>query len=135
MEQLKIDGKELNCVANAITPMLFRMIFKKDFLVELSFFIQYKDKEITSEEDMTAMLAKSDSISKMLFVMNKQASESDTQKLMNTDLADYYNWLASFSMLTFMKIENLVSIVNVWKKNAGDFGVDEKNQEGQEIDR
>lgn len=87
---VKIGNKNVEMFANAFTPVLYKRIFHKDFLMES----QKKDMDMTIFQELA-------------FVMAKQATATNAKELMNgLTVDDYYEWLADFEAMEIMESVN-----------------------------
>lgn len=82
---IAIGEKNVEMVANAASPYLFKQVFKEDFLL----LIQKKDPD-------------ADLFVKMGFIMAKQAETDNIADLMKLDLTAFYTWLEDFNPLEVM---------------------------------
>lgn len=78
---IKIGSKEVEMVANAASPFVYRQIFKKDFFSETQ----------KPEVDVNVFV-------EMGFVMSLQASKH-AGELMKTSLDEFYVWLEQFDQM------------------------------------
>lgn len=78
-KEITIAGQTLALSANAATPVRYKMIFSEDLLKDLS-------ATESSETDLP------DVVSKLTYVMNKQALQNTT----NLSFDDYLQWLEGF---------------------------------------
>lgn len=89
---VKIGDKNVEMFANALTPVLYKRIFHKDFLLES----QKKDMDMTIFQELA-------------FVMAKQANATSAKELMNElGIDDYYEWLGNFEAMEIMEKVNEV---------------------------
>lgn len=131
---IKIQDQTIEVASNAFTPLLYRQIFKKDFLKEITSMrgLIGKKKEELSDEDLGLATERSDIFSKLAFCMAKQAELVEAAELVNLTLIDYYNWLMNFDANAFTTAQTLGSIINAWKGNANDSHVEAKNEGSRE---
>lgn len=87
---VKIGDKNVDMVANALTPVLYKRVFRKDFLLES----QKKDIDMTIFQELA-------------FVMASQAQIISAKQLM-TELSveSYYEWLEGFEAMEIMEAVN-----------------------------
>lgn len=87
---VKIGNKNVDMVANALTPVLYKKIFRKDFLVES----QKKDMDLTIFQELA-------------FVMASQAQIVSAKQLMTElNVESYYSWLEEFEAMEIMEAVN-----------------------------
>ena len=126
---LTIGEKSLPMASNALTPILYRQIFKRDFLREISGFVALKGKSPKdyTEEDISSVTARSEAFSRLAFVMAKQAELEKAAELTKLTELDYFEWLCGFENQQFSEAGTLTKILNIWKGNAEDSQVESKN--------
>lgn len=88
---VNINGKDVELVANAASPYLYRQIFQEDFLRK----IQEKDPD-------------TDLMQRMGFVMAAQAKMSTSEVLKLTQ-ADFLEWLTDFDPLDILTATEEIS--------------------------
>lgn len=146
---LAVGEKHIDLVCNAFTPILFKQIFRRDFMVEFS---KTSDKasdlvnkakelqalqndleaeKITKEEylnrysamnisteGMEAITERTELLSMLAFVMNKQSEETDIKKLYQLNDMDYFQFLSGFEKgdLTSPKVTN--HLIAIWKGDS-----------------
>lgn len=79
---IKIGEHDVEMLANGLTPVLYKRIFHRDFIMES----QKKDADLTIFQELG-------------FVMAKQAEEATVKDLMNMSLDAYYEWLMQFEAM------------------------------------
>ena len=91
LNTVKMGEKELTLLANAATPIRYKMIFSDDLMVA---FNQINGKKRDEGEilDMSSQLA---------FVMHKQAT-CDRETLKGLTREDYIEWLEEFDAMDFV---------------------------------
>lgn len=138
---ITLGNKAVECVCNALTPILYTQVFNKDFLVEMMSIMSVKafDKvrdEIArgdiasieakkesiakslSPEDVANILSRSKMNSEVLFVMSKQAETEDVDKLSRLSKRDFLIWLSGFENGAFND-PNLTNVVlEIWNGNT-----------------
>lgn len=87
-KELIVDGRTLALSANAATPVRYKMAFGEDLL-----------KALSATEDATTDLP--DVVSKLAYVMNKQA----TQETTDLSFDNYLTWLEDFDDPNFFLLE------------------------------
>lgn len=133
-----IEGKTFEFASNALTPILYRQLFRKDFLRELTSYkkLQGKKPSEFTEEEEKIYEDHSDAFSRMAFVMNKQAELETADRLMALTMADYYNWLTGFNNpMAFSEADALSAVLRAWTGNAEDMSVEAKNAESRETEK
>lgn len=143
---ITIGDNTFDIVINFQTIVLFRSIFNLDFLVESSRMDEktitatkglqelkklqadYHNNKITQEEYLTRynsldiadslemVSEKSELYAKLLFVMVRQAEESDAGKLFTTTIKDYYDFLGKFEGSDLMSGDFTAKINAIWKE-------------------
>lgn len=98
--KIKIDGKEIELVANAATPFRYKQTFGKDLLAILG-------NEAKAETQGV------DTITELAFIMNKQAEKADMNKLNNEV---FFEWLEDFGSMAF--INSAEDVLNVYMDSA-----------------
>lgn len=154
---LFVGDKSLDVVCNAFTPILFKQVFRRDFLIEFS---NMSDKasdlvkkakmlsdlqnsldknEITkdeylekysalnvSNEGIEAISNRTELVTMLLFIMNKQSEESDPKKLYQLNELDFYGFLSQFEKNDLNKAEVINKVIAVWKGDSKPL-IDSKN--------
>lgn len=133
---IKFKHHSIDCACNALTPILYREIFQRDFLTQLMSFTKVKayDKikdlngsdeakkkavaSILDEDDVVEIMRRSQIVSEITFVYAKQAEIEDVNKLMNLSKVDYYGWLAGFDNGTFRDSDGFTSVIELWNSNT-----------------
>ena len=131
---IKIGTKTVEMASNAFTPILFRQIFKKDFIREITSMRKLAGKtakELTDSEIGEAA-DKTELFTQLAFVMAKQAELQTPDKLMNLDLISFYTWLSDFEAGDFKAPAAMKEIISLWQGNAEDKDIEAKNAEGRE---
>lgn len=82
---VKIGSENTELVANAASPYLYKMIFKEDFLKQLT----------EAEPDL-------DAIQKMTFVMAKQGELTSMTALAGLSPNDYIEWLLQYEPMDIL---------------------------------
>lgn len=134
----KIEGMTFDLASNAFTPILYRQLFKRDFLRELQSYRKLRGKKPSefTEEDEKIYEEHSDSFSRIAFVMAKQAEIETADKLVQLSINDYYEWLMQFdSPMAFSEADALSAILRAWTGNAEDMSVEAKNAESRETEK
>lgn len=87
---VSVGNREIEMMSNGLTPVLYKRVFHKDFLLET----QKKDIDLTVFQELA-------------YVMTAQAQGTDIKKLM-TGLSEesYYEWLEGFEPMDLMEAVN-----------------------------
>lgn len=93
------EERTVPMLANAATPIRYKMIFGKDLL----------KSAINSDGDIDTEI-----ISKLAYLMSKQSAKVDLRAL-NDD--DYIGWLEDFDSMAF--VENAKEIFNIYLSSKG----------------
>ena len=98
---ITVGEKEINLLANAATPIRYKMVFGEDIMVT---FNQINNNKRDSGEilDITSQLA---------YIMNCQA-ECDKNELKNISRETYIEWLEDFDSMAFVNASE--AIINVY---------------------
>ena len=98
---ITVGEKELNLLANAATPIRYKMVFGDDIMVV---FNQINNNKRDSGEilDITSQLA---------YIMNRQA-ECDKNELKSLSKDTYIEWLEDFDSMAFVNASE--EIINVY---------------------
>ena len=131
---ITVKDKTIDLVSNALTPILYRQIFHKDFLREISEFKKLKGKkrEDYTEEDLEIITSRYETFSRLAFVMAKQAEIKETARLVNLGINNYYEWLMQFETNDMNDPHVMGDLLAIWSGNAGDSHVEGKNADSQE---
>lgn len=128
-KEIHIGDTTFDAVANAFTPILYRQIFHKDFMAEMQGFTRLKGKksETYTDEDTALALDRSQSFSRMAFVMKEQATDKTVKDLVKLTELDFYEWLVNFEPTAFDDIATITDILSLWRSNTEDNKVQAKN--------
>lgn len=128
-KEITINGKSIRMASNALTPILYRQIFKKDFLKEITGLVSLKDKkaEDYTEEDINDVASRSEAFARLGFVMAKQSELEKASELVKLSEVDYFEWLSNFEAQSFTNASTMTEILKLWKGNAEDSQVEAKN--------
>lgn len=134
LRTIKIDEKEIPMASNAFTPILYRQIFKVDFIHEITSLrnLAGKTAKTLTDSELEQASDKTELFTQLAFVMAKQAELKVVDKLLEINRMSYYEWLAEFEPGAFQNPETMKQIINLWRGNADDKNVDAKNAEGRE---
>jgi len=91
LQTVKVGEKELNLLANAATPIRYKMVFGEDIMVA---FNQINGKKRDEGEIL-------DISSQLAFIMNKQAT-CDREALKGLTKEVYIEWLEDFGPMDFV---------------------------------
>lgn len=114
---VKIGEKDLNLLANAATPIRYKMIFGEDLMVVFNQ-IQSSKRDTGELLDVTAQLA---------YIMNRQA-ECDKAELSRLSKDTYLEWLEDFGPMDFVNASE--AIINTYL-NQGTSSSAPKKEEGR----
>lgn len=128
-KDIHIGDATFDAVANAFTPILYRQIFHKDFMTEMQGFAKLKGKKTTeyTDEDTALAIDRSQSFSRLAYVMKEQATDKTVKDLVKLTELDYYEWLVNFEPTAFDDITAITDILSLWRSNAEDNRVQAKN--------
>lgn len=146
---LIVGDKSLDIVCNAFTPILFKQVFRRDFLIEFSNMSEkasdlvkkastlsslqeeLDNGKITKEEylekysalnisndGIEAVSNRTELITMLLFIMNKQSEESDPKKLYQLTELDFFCFLSQFEKNDLNKAEVINKVIAVWKGDS-----------------
>lgn len=93
-----IDGNEYEFVANGVTPIIYKQVFRKDL---------FRDFMNMSEDGVGFY----DIITQLAYVLNKTAQGLKFSE-MNFDA--YIGWLSDFSPTAFMDEDLCAEIADIW---------------------
>lgn len=85
LRTIKIDGKDVEMLANAASPYIFQNLFHEDFIKETQ----------KAEPDFHIM-------EKMGFIMAMQACKP-TDQLLKLKMEDFFEWLAGFGPMSVLQ--------------------------------
>ena len=128
-KDISVGGKALPCVANAFTPILYRQIFHKDFMTEMTSFSKLKGKKPSdyTDEDTATALERTQSFSRLAFVMKEQATDKTIKELVKLNELDYYEWLSQYEPSDFNDVSTITDVLTLWRGNSEDNKVIAKN--------
>lgn len=131
---LEIKDKNLDMVSNALTPILYRQIFKKDFLQQLTSLRKLKGKkrEDYTDEDYGLATSRAEMLTQLAFVMNQQAKIVQAEKLVQLTITQFYTWLMDFETDDFNDPTVMSGILAIWQGNSDDSHVESKNADSRE---
>jgi len=134
LRTIKIDEKEIQMASNAFTPILYRQIFKKDFIHEITSLRKLvgKTAKTMTNSEIGEASDKTELFIQLAFVMAKQAELKTPDKLLELNLMSYYEWLTEFEPGAFQNPDTMKQIINLWRGNSEDKDIDSKNAEGRE---
>lgn len=93
LSSVNIGGKELQLLANAATPYLFKQTFKADLM---KMFVGVSaDSDIEEQIGITSILPQ------MAFIMSKQADGLKPSEFMKLKEDDFYDWLVDYEAMDF----------------------------------
>lgn len=128
-KDISVGGVIIPCVANAFTPILYRQIFRRDFMTEIQSFAKLKGKKVTeyTDEDKALAFERTNSFAGLAFTMKEQATDKSVKDLVKLTEIDFYEWLTSFEPMAFEDVNTITDILNLWRGNAEDNKVTAKN--------
>lgn len=134
LKNVKIDEKEIPMASNAFTPILYRQIFKVDFIHEITSLrkLAGKTAETLTDSELGQASDKTELFTQLAFIMAKQAELKLVDKLLEINRMSYYEWLSEFEPGAFKNPETMKQIINLWRGNAEDKHVEAKNSQGRE---
>ena len=107
---INIGEKTFDLESTALTSLAYKKLFNEDILSTLG---SFKTENMTGAQASTAI----ESVSKLAFVMNKQALGTPTKELMHLEEDDYYDWLNQFEYGELYDAEIVSEILSVWAGN------------------
>ena len=107
---IKIANKEYNLESTALTSLAYKKLFGEDILATLG---SFKTDNITGAQASDAI----ESVSKLAFVMNKQADGLPVKDLMHLKEDDFYEWLNQFEYGALYDADTIADILGVWSGN------------------
>lgn len=134
LREIKINDQTISMASNAFTPILYRQIFKKDFLREITSLRKLKGKKTTemTDSEVNETTDKLSLFTELAFVMAKQAELKQADKLVALTMMNYYEWLEGFEASDFRDPKIMGQIIALWQGNAKDQDVEAKNPESRE---
>lgn len=134
LREIKINDQTIPMASNAFTPILYRQIFKKDFLREITSLRKLKGKnvETMNDSEVNETTDKLSLFTELAFIMAKQAELKQADKLVDLTLLNYYEWLEEFEAGDFRDPKIMGQIIALWQGNAKDQDVEAKNSESRE---
>ena len=128
-KDISVGGQVVPCVANAFTPILYRQIFHKDFMTEMTGLSKLKGKNPSdyTDEDTALALERTQAFSRLAFTMKEQATNKTIKELVKLNEQDYYEWLSQYEPSTFDSVETITDILALWRGNSEDNKVIAKN--------
>lgn len=88
-DSVQIGNKQMEMVANAATPFVYKQIFHKDLLLEIN--------------NMSGDAPDVACFTRLAFVMTKQGEGLDIKALMDLKEADFFAWLVDFEPMDFVQ--------------------------------
>ncbi len=104
-KKIKIDGQEMEFMANAGTTILFKRAFKTDLM-----------SVIQSAVDGKANSELLDIIPQLAYIMNLQATKGGQMSQLMTEATEdnYYDWLCQFGGGAFLDGDVINKITELW---------------------
>lgn len=115
LKTVQIGEKELNLLANAATPIRYKMVFGEDIMVAFN--------QINSEKRDTGEVL--NITSQLAFIMNCQA-EYEKKALSMVSKESYLEWLEDFGSMDFVNASE--AIINTY---LGTTGTSSKTKKGE----
>ena len=143
---ITVGEQTLDVVCNGLTPILFKHIFHRDFIVEFGNFndrtqeLASKAKDLValqsdldggklsqeeylerykafniSTDELSVLNDRTELLTQLAFVMNLQATESDTNKLFNTNVVKFYEFLSKFERTELTSSAVSRQVMAIWK--------------------
>ena len=106
LKQITVGEKELNLLANAATPIRYKMVFGSDLMVEFN-------QLNTGKKDGGEML---EITTQLAFIMNRQA-DCDKRELAALSKDSYIEWLEDFGPMDFVNASE--EIINTYLGTTG----------------
>ena len=106
MTTITVGEKELNLLANAATPIRYKMVFSSDLMVEFN-------QLNTGKKDGGEML---EITTQLAFIMNRQA-DCDKKELSALSKDSYVEWLEDFGAMDFVNASE--AIINTYLGTTG----------------
>ena len=101
-KSINIGGKDIEMLANGLTPVAYKRVFKKDFLAE------------TQKEDMDMTV-----FQELAFIMAMQCEKTDKEMMTGLTEEDYWTWLGGFgSMDIINEVDKVFAIFKASEKTA-----------------
>lgn len=128
-KDMRIGDKTVPGVANAFTPILYRNVFKRDFMIELQNFAKLKGKKPNeyTDEDTAIVLDRTQAFARLAFIMKEQATDKSVNELVKLSELDFYEWLEGFGPSTFSEVTTIADILALWRGNDDDAHIEPKN--------
>ena len=103
---ITVGEKEINLLANAATPIRYKMVFGSDLMVEFN-------QLNTGKKDGGEML---EITTQLAFIMNRQA-ECEKKELSSLSKDSYVEWLEDFGAMDFVNASE--AIINTYLGTTG----------------
>lgn len=105
---LNFGGKNVDLVANGATPVLYKRVFRRDFL-----------NEANKAEDMDVYV-------ELAFIMAKQAEKPLSELINALKYDDYLEWIQDFEAMAI--IEKVADIFSLYQGQTVQTSKSKKNQ-------
>jgi len=127
-KDIRIGGEVVPGVANALTPVLYRNIFNRDFMVEISSFAKLKGKKPSeyTTADTALALERSQAFARLAFIMKEQAIGKSVKELVKLTEFDFFEWLTNYEPTAFDNVDTIADVLALWSGNAKS-GIEAKN--------
>lgn len=115
LKTVQVGEKDLNLLANAATPIRYKMVFGEDLMVAFN--------QINSEKRDTGEIL--DITSQLAYIMNCQA-EYDKKALSQISKESYIEWLEDFGSMDFVNASE--QIINTYLGTTGTSSAPKKGE-------
>lgn len=105
MQELASKSKELNDLQNDLN---------EGKLSQEEYLERYKAFNISTDE-LSVLNDRTELLTQLAFVMNLQATESDTNKLFNTNVVKFYEFLSMFERKDLTSVQFSRQVTTIWK--------------------
>ena len=115
LKTVQVGEKDLNLLANAATPIRYKMVFGEDVMVIFN--------QITDEKRDTGEIL--NTASQLAYIMNCQA-ECDKKALSQISKDSYIEWLEDFGPMDFVNAS--MQIINTYLETTGTSSAPKKGE-------
>lgn len=105
MQELASKSKELNDLQNDLN---------EGKLSQEEYLERYKVLNVSTDE-LSVLNDRTELLTQLAFVMNLQATESDTNKLFNTNVVKFYEFLSMFERKDLTSVQFSRQVTTIWK--------------------
>lgn len=126
--EIKIGGKDVTLLSNALTPFVYTEIFHKDFMRVLMSFRTFDIKPANdyTDDELAFVLQRAGTFSEIAFIMAQQANGKTAAELVVLTRVDYLEWLTNFESNAFLEPDVILTILSAWQGQA-EGGIASKN--------